>query len=71
MEAKKLVTMFLMCMVVLSAVHVSKAEEFQVCFEDCQKECFAAGHGKTYCELRCDADCGLMEIQGTFIFLCF
>ncbi|KAK4357403.1 hypothetical protein RND71_023013 [Anisodus tanguticus] len=65
MEAKKLVTMFLMCMVVFSAVHVSKAE-FQGCYEDCQKECAEKGHGPTFCELKCDTDCGYMEIQESF-----
>ncbi|OIT38407.1 PREDICTED: major pollen allergen Ole e 6-like [Nicotiana attenuata] len=66
MEAKKVVAVFVMCMVVLSAVHVQVAEAdeiFKRCFDNCQKECADEGHGYTFCEMKCDADCGMMELK--------
>ncbi|KAK2998372.1 hypothetical protein RJ639_010140 [Escallonia herrerae] len=65
--AKKLVAVFLMCIVVLAAVHVnaqnSAEEEYKSCFTDCQKGCEGEGHGYTFCEMKCDSDCGTQELK--------
>ncbi|OIT39378.1 PREDICTED: major pollen allergen Ole e 6-like [Nicotiana attenuata] len=71
MEAKKLVAVFLMCMVVLTAVsNVPKAEateeEFKDCYNTCHQECSQEGHGYTYCEMKCDTECSMKEIRAQF-----
>ncbi|KAM3249025.1 hypothetical protein P3L10_010794 [Capsicum annuum] len=54
MKANKLVTVFLMCMIVLSVVHVSMAG----CFDSCVNECMQNGRGKDICENNiCDPIC--------------
>ncbi|KAK4351684.1 hypothetical protein RND71_030997 [Anisodus tanguticus] len=76
MEAsKKLVAVFLVCMVMLSTVHVSKADgetneafktvanEYKDCYNDCQKGCSDAGFGYTHCEMKCDNDCTAMLLK--------
>ncbi|CAN4113677.1 unnamed protein product [Withania somnifera] len=73
MEAsKKLVAMFLICIVLISSsVHISMADnaeqfkeafkeaatEYGVCYKACQKDCSAEGFGFTHCEMKCDEDC--------------
>ncbi|KAG5587181.1 hypothetical protein H5410_047615 [Solanum commersonii] len=66
MEANKHVSVFLMCMIVLSVVHVSEAATFDSCNENCQRDCTSNGHGSTYCALRCETDCGYQVLKGEF-----
>ncbi|GFY98809.1 hypothetical protein Acr_13g0002100 [Actinidia rufa] len=68
--AGKMVAVFLMCVVVVAAMHVQEAEAmgevFKPCYEECQKDCQASGNGNTFCEMKCDTDCSLKENAGTF-----
>ncbi|PHU13411.1 hypothetical protein BC332_14616 [Capsicum chinense] len=71
-SSKKLVAMFLVCIVVLSySVHVSNAADedsarrfvdkahadYAACFNDCDEHCTHQGLGFTFCEVKCDEDC--------------
>ncbi|KAF3629135.1 putative F-box/kelch-repeat protein SKIP30-like [Capsicum annuum] len=71
-SSKKLVAMFLVCIVVLSySVHVSNAADedsarrfvdkahadYAACFNDCDEDCTHQGLGFTFCEVKCDEDC--------------
>ncbi|XP_059302686.1 major pollen allergen Ole e 6-like [Lycium barbarum] len=70
MEAKKLVAVFLMCMVVLTAVSVSKVEateeEYKDCYNTCHQECSQQGQGYTFCEVKCDEDCSRKDFVAQF-----
>ncbi|PHU07148.1 hypothetical protein BC332_23637 [Capsicum chinense] len=65
MEANKLVIVFLMSMVVLSAVRVSTAD-FENCYKNCHKDCAASGHGYTVCALKCETDCSFKQLKEEF-----
>lgn len=70
MKANKLVSVFLMCMIVLSPVNVSMAGNEDNCYKNCHADCTSTtNYGNTYCSLRCEADCGYKELKGTFHFL--
>jgi hypothetical protein len=69
--ANKFVAVFLMCIVVVAAfsIHEAKAgeyddEKFKACFNTCHKECSDEGNGYTFCEMKCDTDCGNKEAAG-------
>lgn len=71
MAMKKVVAVFLMCMFVMTAMHANKAEaraidQYKNCFDTCFNECFqdGKGNGYTFCEMKCDDDCGVKEIKG-------
>ncbi|XVE73097.1 hypothetical protein DITRI_Ditri11bG0090400 [Diplodiscus trichospermus] len=65
--ANKFVTGFvLVCIVLVAAttcVQQAQADDgrFKSCFENCEKECLDGGQGSTFCEMKCDADCGAKE----------
>ncbi|XP_059664413.1 major pollen allergen Ole e 6-like [Cornus florida] len=66
--AKKLVTMLVMCIVVVAAFHVPEAEgwgemlkDFKECYGPCKQECLDGGNGFTFCEMKCDTECGAKE----------
>ncbi|CAK9151100.1 unnamed protein product [Ilex paraguariensis] len=65
--AKKLVAVFLMCIVVLAAVHVHEVvadeEVYKSCYAPCHQDCSSEGNGYTFCEMKCDGDCGAKELQ--------
>ncbi|KAK6925060.1 Pollen allergen ole e 6 [Dillenia turbinata] len=64
--AKKLIAVFLMCVVVVAAMQLTEAqsseEKFRSCFNDCEKKCMGFGHGNSFCEMKCDADCTAKEV---------
>ena len=66
--AKKFVAGFvLVCIVLVAAtmcVHQAQADDdrFKSCFNNCEQECKDGGSGNTYCEMKCDADCGAKEV---------
>ncbi|XP_038713534.1 major pollen allergen Ole e 6-like [Tripterygium wilfordii] len=68
MAANKLFAVFVMCIVVVAAMQLRQAEatdgdsKFKDCFTSCEKECMDDGHGNTFCEMKCDSDCGAKEI---------
>lgn len=71
--ANKLVAVFLMCVVVVAAVHLSPvaADEkasaiWKDCFKHCEKDCLHAGTGYTNCEMKCDSECDAREIAGNY-----
>ncbi|WMV58984.1 hypothetical protein MTR67_052369 [Solanum verrucosum] len=57
MEANKLVIVFLMCMVVLSVVHISTAELFKGCYDECTD---------SICRMRCQVECDYLDFKGTY-----
>ncbi|EEF37597.1 conserved hypothetical protein [Ricinus communis] len=66
---KKLVALFVVCIVVAAAMQLSAdaaatEEQFRSCFNNCKKECQADGGGGTYCEMKCDTDCLAKEAAG-------
>ena len=70
---KQFVAVFLMCMVVVAAVHIHKAEattaqQFSDCYNSCYNGCHQDGKGigATFCEMKCDADCVAKETKGTY-----
>lgn len=69
--AKKLVALFVMCVVVVAALHAQEAEAtadtdtFKNCFVNCQTDCHADGNGYTFCEVKCDEECSAKEAAGT------
>ncbi|OMP01440.1 Pollen allergen ole e 6 [Corchorus olitorius] len=67
--ANKFVAVFLVCIVVAATMcveevgaHESK-DHFSKCFKECDKECHENGHGNTFCEMKCDEDCGAKEAE--------
>ncbi|KAF7848437.1 hypothetical protein BT93_L1946 [Corymbia citriodora subsp. variegata] len=65
--ANKLVAVFLMCIVVATALNVHTAEaaideQFKACFNTCHSECKDGGLGTNFCEMRCDSDCSAKEV---------
>ncbi|PHT77719.1 hypothetical protein T459_15771 [Capsicum annuum] len=81
-SSKKLVAMFLVCIVVLSySVHVSNAADedsarrfvdkahadYAACFNDCDEDCTHQGLGFTFCEVKCDEDCTDQLLKGGFL----
>lgn len=63
---KNLAAVFIMCIVVVAALHVSEAfiADYKDCFNNCEKECKDEGQGYTFCEMKCDADCAAKEAAG-------
>ncbi|KAF5736885.1 hypothetical protein HS088_TW14G01040 [Tripterygium wilfordii] len=57
--ANKLAALLVLCLVLVAAVGVPKAnaDEFADCFNSCEKECKTEGNGHTTCEMKCDTDC--------------
>lgn len=57
--ANKLVSVFLMCIVVMAALHIPQAaaDEYKTCYERCNQDCRGEGNGQTFCEMKCDSDC--------------
>ena len=37
-------------------------DRFKSCFKNCEQECSRDGHGSTFCEMKCDEDCGAKEV---------
>lgn len=68
----KVVAVFVMCIVVVASMHVREANadafstKYKECFNNCEKECKNEGQGYTFCEMKCDADCGAKEIAGIY-----
>ncbi|KAL2535421.1 AAI domain-containing protein [Forsythia ovata] len=46
-------------------IHKAEAteEEFKECYNTCHKECSEQGNGYTFCEIKCDTDCGIKEVD--------
>ncbi|XP_024020598.1 major pollen allergen Ole e 6 [Morus notabilis] len=65
--AKKLVALFVMCIVVVAAMHAREAEAtnsealYKACFLNCQDACKVEGNGFTHCEVKCDTECSNKE----------
>ncbi|PKI34463.1 major pollen allergen Ole e 6-like [Punica granatum] len=63
--ANKFVTVFLLYIVVVTALHAHEAaaddEKFRSCYNSCYEECIGEGHGTTLCEMKCDNDCSNKE----------
>ncbi|PON94939.1 Pollen allergen ole e [Trema orientale] len=64
--ANKFVAVFAICVVVFAALNVREAEaadpaKFKDCFTKCEEECRGDGNGHTFCEVKCDSDCGAKE----------
>uniref|UniRef100_A0A7N0TFD7 Major pollen allergen Ole e 6-like n=1 Tax=Kalanchoe fedtschenkoi TaxID=63787 RepID=A0A7N0TFD7_KALFE len=66
------VSVLVACVFLVAAIHhVHKAEgggldEFASCFNTCDKECQYEGFGRTFCEMKCDADCVAKETRAKF-----
>lgn len=71
--AKKLFAVFVMCLIVLAAVNVATAHDYQGdyqnCYKDCEKECEYEGNGYTFCEMKCDTNCAQLELKGICIYI--
>ncbi|KGN46487.1 major pollen allergen Ole e 6 [Cucumis sativus] len=73
--AKKMMAVFLMCIVVVTSLQFATANKeyevasyeakfdakYKACFVTCEKECIERGSGHSYCEVKCDEDCGAKE----------
>lgn len=66
---KKLVTILVLCMVVLSALVVPKveADDYKQCNEKCQSECKNEGTDGTMCAMKCETKCGANVVKGIFL----
>lgn len=68
--AKKLIAMLVMFMVVMAAnnkaAEAGDLDEYKDCFDTCHKNCFQDGNGQgyTFCEMKCDTECGAKEVKG-------
>ncbi|XP_038906482.1 major pollen allergen Ole e 6-like [Benincasa hispida] len=72
--AKKIIAMFLMCIVVMGALQFGTANEevdkyeakfeakYKSCYETCEKECLQNSNGQSFCEVKCDEDCDEKEV---------
>ncbi|KAA0066995.1 hypothetical protein IC582_023992 [Cucumis melo] len=74
--AKKMIALFLMCIVVVAALQFASANKedevakyeakfdakYKSCFKTCEKECLENGSGQSYCEVKCDEDCNEKEV---------
>ncbi|RAL45139.1 unnamed protein product [Cuscuta campestris] len=64
-STQKLVAILVLCVLVLSAVHLDKAEGasevYKQCFDKCQNDCMKEGRGYTDCEMKCDTECSAIE----------
>ncbi|KAM4086051.1 hypothetical protein ACJW30_10G073700 [Castanea mollissima] len=65
--ANQFVAVFLMCIVVVATFSLQEAkaaeeDNFKECFNDCRKGCLGEGNGSTFCEMKCDNDCGEKEL---------
>ncbi|XVE77812.1 hypothetical protein DITRI_Ditri13aG0092500 [Diplodiscus trichospermus] len=62
---KKFVAGCILVCIVLVAATVFPVEaddgRFSSCFKNCEQECQADGRGSSFCEMKCDADCGAKE----------
>lgn len=72
MAGQKIVAVFLIMCLFLAAVHVIEAEDaiqndYKKCLEDCEDKCNKDNKGYTFCEMKCDSDCGAQEFKGTFM----
>ncbi|XP_050204098.1 major pollen allergen Ole e 6-like [Mercurialis annua] len=67
--AKKLVAMFVMCMIVAAAMQLPivdakvSPDVYKNCFTGCKKECMDGGRSSSDCEMKCDQDCALKEAE--------
>ncbi|KAL9671496.1 hypothetical protein QQ045_009065 [Rhodiola kirilowii] len=67
--ANKVATLVLCVLLMAAAIYVHEAEaigEFADCFNTCDKECQYEGFGRTFCEMKCDADCVAKETKAKF-----
>jgi hypothetical protein len=69
MDNKQLVAGFLMCIMVIAAfsLHEAKAaqdDKFKLCFTNCKEGCTKDGNGNSFCEMKCDNECGAKELAG-------
>ncbi|OVA15520.1 Pollen allergen ole e 6 [Macleaya cordata] len=72
--AKKIVAMFVMCIVLVATLYVQETAaidenmkayaEFKSCFNTCKPECIAEGKGNSMCEIKCDSECAAKEVAG-------
>lgn len=67
----KVVAVFVACFLVVAALQVCEAgledkfsARYKECFNNCEDQCKKDGQGYTFCEMKCDADCGAKEIAG-------
>ncbi|CAM8911802.1 hypothetical protein QQ045_031997 [Rhodiola kirilowii] len=66
------VAVLVLCVFLVAAIHVHKEAEaaglddFAQCFNTCDKECSDEGFGRTFCEMKCDADCVAKETKAKF-----
>ncbi|CAL5432989.1 unnamed protein product [Camellia sinensis] len=63
---KQFIAVFVMCMVVVAAMQVREADAamgdvYKECYAQCTKDCNAE-NGYTFCEMKCDAQCGTKEV---------
>ncbi|CAI9107798.1 OLC1v1007245C1 [Oldenlandia corymbosa var. corymbosa] len=70
--AKQFVAVLILCIVVAATVQIEKTqaegveEKFKECYDNCHKSCFNQnGNGYTFCEMKCDADCGEKQIKAS------
>ncbi|GMN57505.1 hypothetical protein TIFTF001_026614 [Ficus carica] len=66
--AKKLVALFVMCVIVVTAMQAREAEAantvtFDNCVVQCQYECKAAGDGYPQCTFTCKTICSAEKTQ--------
>ncbi|KGN46520.1 hypothetical protein Csa_005728 [Cucumis sativus] len=74
--AKKMMAVFLMCIVVVATLQFVMANEedgvtkyeakfdakYKSCYETCEKECLRNDtNGESFCEVKCDEDCSEKE----------
>ena len=70
--AKKIVSVFLMFIMVLAALQIQQAaadDGYKSCFEKCSEECQSQGNGGTFCEMKCDTDCVQKIGAGKFMHI--
>lgn len=62
------ITMLVVCVFLVASTYVhhrvEALGEFAECFNTCDKECSDEGFGRTFCEMKCDADCVAKETKG-------
>lgn len=68
-SAGKVAAAFLVCLVLVAAIHVTegglahKQRELTQCLEECDKKCLK-DNNRSFCEQKCDEDCSGVEDKG-------
>lgn len=69
MASQKVVPVFLVCLVLVAAIHVAegglahKQRELTQCLQECDKKC-VKDNNRSFCEQKCDEDCSQVEDKG-------